>query len=122
MAIGLRFMTSKIIERVPVSDWTYDKWCNLYKSMRKTITVDQNNIALTRAAHLGYCRLWRFKKVFTNLHNPYKDYGSNRLFQTYLNGLYGQALSAGFADRHPTRHKLVGEGCIPIPTTCRAWR
>ena len=66
MAIGLRFMTSKVMERVPVPDgkvgWevslilealdnlvsTYDKWYNLYKSMRKTITVDQANIALTR--------------------------------------------------------------------------
>jgi len=27
---------------------TYNKWYNLYKSMRKTITVDQANIALTR--------------------------------------------------------------------------
>ena len=27
---------------------TYDMWYNLYKSMRKTITVDQANIALTR--------------------------------------------------------------------------
>ncbi len=75
MAIGLRFMISKVMERVPVSDWkvgwevslilealrecyplaaldslvsTYDKWYNLYKSMRKTITVDKANIALTR--------------------------------------------------------------------------
>ena len=75
MAIGLRFMTSKVMERVPVLDWkvgwevslilealrecyplaaldnlvsTYDKWYNLYKSMRKTITVDQAKIALTR--------------------------------------------------------------------------
>jgi hypothetical protein len=31
-------------------------------------------------------------------------------------------ISAGFADCHPTRHELVGAGCIPIPTTCRAWR
>ena len=62
MAIGLRVMTSKVMERVPVPDWkvgwevslnlealrecypltaldnlvsTYDKWYNLYKSMRK---------------------------------------------------------------------------------------
>jgi hypothetical protein len=75
MAIGLRFMISKVMERVPVLDWivgwevslilealrecyplaaldnlvsTYEKWYNLYKTMRKTITVDQNNIALTR--------------------------------------------------------------------------
>jgi len=27
---------------------TYDKWYTLYKTMRTTITVDQNNIALTR--------------------------------------------------------------------------
>jgi hypothetical protein len=27
---------------------TYNKWYNLYKSIRTTITVDQNNIALTR--------------------------------------------------------------------------
>jgi len=75
MVIGLRFMTSKVIEHVPVPDWkvdwevslilealrecyplaaldnlvsTYDKWYNLYKSMRKTIAVDQTNIALIR--------------------------------------------------------------------------
>ncbi len=75
MAIGLHFMTSKVMERVPVSDWkvgwevsliiealkecyplaalddlvsAYDKWFNLYKSIRKTTTVDQNNIALSR--------------------------------------------------------------------------
>ena len=75
MAISLRFMTSKVMERVLVPDWkvgwevstilealrecypiaaldnlvsTYDKWYNLYKSPRTTITVDQNNIALTR--------------------------------------------------------------------------
>ena len=75
MAISLRFMISKVMERVPVSDWkvgwevsliiealkecyplaalddlvsAYDKWFNLYKSMRKTTTVDQNNIALSR--------------------------------------------------------------------------
>jgi hypothetical protein len=75
MAIDLRFMTSKVMERMPVADWkaewevsliiealkecyplttsynlvsTYDKWYKLYKSMRKTITVDQYNIALTR--------------------------------------------------------------------------
>jgi hypothetical protein len=72
-------MTSKVMERVPVPDWkvvwevslifealrecyhlatldnlvsTYDKWYNLYKSMRKTITVDQNNITLTPQAVL----------------------------------------------------------------------
>ena len=75
MAISLRFMTSKVMERVPVLDWktgwevstilealrecyppaaldnlvsTYDKWYTLYKTMRTSITVDQNNIALTR--------------------------------------------------------------------------
>ena len=69
MAISLRFMT----ERVSVADWkteweisliieatsdnlvsTYDKWYKLYKSMRKTITVDQCNIDSG-----GSCRLWR---------------------------------------------------------------
>ena len=75
MAISLCFMTSKVMERVPFPDWktswevstilealrecyplaaldnlvsNYDKWYNLYKSMQMTITVDQNNIALTR--------------------------------------------------------------------------
>ena len=123
MAIGLRFMTSKVMERVPVPDWkvgwevslilealrecyplgaldnlvsTYDKWYNLYKSMRKTITVNQANIALTRkqfseqviSALVDYGDmpadseaqlLSKFEKVFTH-----KDYGSNRLFQSDL--------------------------------------
>ena len=75
MAIGLRFMTSKVMARIPVTDWktewsvatilepmkecypldasnsfvsTYDKWLLLSKSMRKTIKVDPNNIALLR--------------------------------------------------------------------------
>ena len=98
MVIGLRFMTSKVIERVPVPDWkvgwgvslilealrecyplaaldnlvsTYDKWYNLYKSMRKTIAVDQTNIALIRkqfseqliSALVDY---GKFEKVFTH--------------------------------------------------------
>ena len=82
---------------------TYDKWYNLYKSasMRKTITVDQNNIALTRkqfseqliSTLADYCDmpadskallLNKFEKVFTHFHNPHKDYGSNRLFQSDL--------------------------------------
>ena len=80
MVIGLRFMTSKVMERVSVADWkmecevsliiealkecyplttsdnlvsTYDKWYKLYKSMRKTITIDQYNIALTRKQFSG---------------------------------------------------------------------
>ena len=75
MVIGLRFMTSKVMERVPVLGWkagwevslilealrecypltaldnvvcTYDMWYNLYKSMRMTFSVDLANIALTR--------------------------------------------------------------------------
>jgi len=74
-AIGLRFMTFKVMARRPVADWKtewsvatilealkecypldasdsfvsiYDKWLLLSKSMRKTIKVDQNNIALLR--------------------------------------------------------------------------
>ena len=152
MAIGLRFMTSKVMERVPVSDWktgwevsvilealkecyplaaldnlvsTYDKWYNLYKSMRKTITDDQNNIALTRKqfseqlilalaefsdmlADSEVLPLSKFKKVFYNFHNPHKDYGSNRLFQSDLK----EALEKDVT--HTTTD------CIP--TTCRAWR
>ncbi len=128
MAIGLRFMISKVMERVPVADWktewevsliiealkecyplttsdnlvsTYDKWVKLYKSMRKTITVDQYNIALTRkqfseqliAALADYGEipaeheatlLSKFVSVFTNFHNPHKEYGSNRLFHNDL--------------------------------------
>ena len=128
MAIGLRFMTSKVMERVPVADWktewevsliiealkecyplttsdnlvsTYEKWYKLYKSMRKTITVDQYNIALTRkqfseqliAALADYGEipteheatlLSKFVSVFTNFHNPHKEYGSNRLFHNDL--------------------------------------
>ena len=42
---------------------TYDKWYNLYKSMRKTITVDQYNIAPTRKQFseqlIAACRFWR---------------------------------------------------------------
>ena len=73
MAMGLRFMTSKVMARTSVADWktewsvatilealkecypleasdsfvsTYDKWLLLSKSMRKTIKVDPHNIAL----------------------------------------------------------------------------
>ena len=73
MAIGLRFMNSKVMARTPVTDWktewsvatilealkecylldvsdsfvsTYGKWLLLSKSMRKTIKVDQKTIAL----------------------------------------------------------------------------
>ena len=80
---------------------TYDKWYNLYKSMRKTITVDQANIAQTRKqfseqlisaladfgdmpADSEALLLSKFEKVFTHFHNPRKDYGSNRLFQNDL--------------------------------------
>ena len=116
------------MERVPVPDWktgwevstilealrecyplaaldnlvsTYDKWYTLYKSMRTTITVNQNNIALTRKqfseqlvpaladfgdmpADSEALPLSKFEKVFTNFHNPRKDYGSNRMFQNDL--------------------------------------
>ena len=68
MAMGLRFMTSKVMARTPVADWktewsvatilealkecypieasdsfvsTYDKWLLLSKSMRKTIKVNR---------------------------------------------------------------------------------
>ena len=71
MAIGLRFMTSNVMARTPVTDWktewsvatilealkkcypldvsdsfvsTYDKWLLLSKSMRKTIKINQNII------------------------------------------------------------------------------
>ena len=67
-----------------------DKWYNLYKSMRKTITDDQNNIVLTRKqfseqlilalaefsdmlADSEVLPLSKFKKVFYNFHNPHKD-------------------------------------------------
>ena len=76
---------------------TYDKWYNLYKSMRKTITVDQVNIALTRKQLISALAdygdmpadseallLSKFEKVFTHFLNPRKDYGSNRLFQNDL--------------------------------------
>jgi len=69
--------------------------------MRKTITVDQYNIALTRkqfseqliAALADYGEipaeheatlLSKFVSVFTNFHNPHKEYGSNRLFHNDL--------------------------------------
>jgi len=66
-----------------------DKWCTLYKSMKMTITVDQNNIASTRK-HLSEqlisaladfgempadseaLLLSKFEKVFTNFHNTGK--------------------------------------------------
>ena len=97
MAIGLRFMTSKVMERLPVPDWkvgwevslilealrecyplaALDKWYNLYKSIRKTITVDQANIAQTRKQFYGdmpadseALLLSKFEKVFTHFHNP----------------------------------------------------
>ena len=79
----------------------YDKWYKLYKSMRKTITVNQYNIALTRkqfseqliAALVDYgeipieheaALLSKFVSVFTHFHNPHKDYGSNRLCSTTI--------------------------------------
>ena len=60
--------------------------------MRTTITVDQNNIALTRkqfseqliSADSEALLFSNFEKVFTNFHNPRKDYGSNRMFQNDL--------------------------------------
>ena len=67
--------------------------------MRKTITIDQANIALTQlseqliSALADYgdmpadseaLLLSKFEKVFTHFHNPRKDYGSNRLFQNDL--------------------------------------
>ncbi len=78
MAIGLRFMTSKVMPRVPVADWktdwqvstiiealrecyslsaddsfvsTYDKRAALYKSMQETVTVDQANIDQLRKSY-----------------------------------------------------------------------
>jgi len=78
MAIGLRFLTSKVMARVPVADWktdwkvstiiealrecypltadgsfasTYDKWAALYKSMQKIITVDQANFDQLRKSY-----------------------------------------------------------------------
>ena len=72
----------------------------MYKSLRTTITVDQNNIAMTREqfseqlisaladfgdmpADLEALFLSKFEKMFTNFHNPRK-YGSNRMFQNDL--------------------------------------
>jgi hypothetical protein len=69
--------------------------------MRKTITVDQANIALTRKqfseqlisaladfgdilADSEALLLSKFEMVFTHFHNPHKYYGSNRLFQSVL--------------------------------------
>ena len=82
--------------------------------------------AILPAAHLGPCRIWRHasrfggaapRKIRKGVHQlpvPRKDYGSNRLFQSDLKEALekdaAQALSAGFADCHPTRHELVGEG------------
>ena len=80
---------------------TYNKWFNLYKSMRKTITIDQVNIALTRKQFSEQLILAlvdfddmpadsevllrsKFEKVFTHFHNHHKDYGFNRMFQNDL--------------------------------------
>jgi hypothetical protein len=118
---------------------TYDKWYHLYKSMRTTITVDQINITLTRKqffeqlisaladfddipADLEALFLRKFEKVFINFHNLHKDYSSNRLFQSDLKETLEKDAAYTAKPLHPTRHELVGEGCIPIPTTCRAWR
>jgi hypothetical protein len=66
---------------------TEDKWYTLYKSMRTTITVDQNNIALARKqfseqlisalvdfgnmpADSEALLLSKFEKVLTNFHYP----------------------------------------------------
>jgi len=78
MAIGLRVLTSKVMARVSIADWktdwevstiiealrecyhltaddsfvsAYDKWATLYKSMQKTITVDQANIDQLRKSY-----------------------------------------------------------------------
>jgi len=98
---------------------TYDKWYTLYKSMRTTITVDQNNIALSSSPPSSSSLPWPTLATC----QPIRRHCSSASDGGSPEGcsLYGQALSAGFADCHLTRHELVGEGCIPIPTTCRAW-
>jgi hypothetical protein len=134
MAIGLRFMTSKVMARVPVADWktdwevstiiealrecypltaddsfvsTYDKWAALYKSMQKTVTVDQANIDQLRKSYSERLisaladygdmpadreslLLGKFAKVFTHLSNPSKEFGGNRLFQLDLDEALGK--------------------------------
>ena len=128
MAKGLRFMTYKVMARTPVTDWktewsvatilealkecyphdasdsfvsTYDKWLLLSNSMRKTIKVDPNNIALLRkqfsetliiASDDEYGDmseeqeelLGRFVNTFTYKYNPSRDFGSNREFYNEL--------------------------------------
>ena len=115
-AIGLCFMTSKVMACTPVDDWktvwsvatnlkeyypldasdsfvsAYDKWLLLTKSTRKTIKVDQNNIAhcVTSSSprpsdEYGNMPeeyeeelLGCFVNTFTYEHNPSRDFGSNR--------------------------------------------
>jgi hypothetical protein len=95
--------------------------------MRTTITVDQNNIALTRkqfseqlisaladfgdmSADSEALLLSKFEKVFTNFHKPRKDYGSNRLFQNDLK----EALERNAA--YTTKPSLQG---LPLCYTSR---
>ena len=85
--------------------------------MRKPITVDQANIALTRKqfseqlisaladfgdmpADSEGLLLSKFEKVFTHFHNPHKDYGSKRMFQNDLKealDLYGRGVTTSEA-------------------------
>ena len=100
---------------------TYDKWLLLSKSMRKTIKVDPNNIALLRkqfsevliasADEYGDMPeeneeelLGRFVNTFTYKYNPSRDFGSNREFYNDLK----EALEADEAyAAKPTLLKLL---------------
>ena len=83
-------LTSKVMARVPEAlrecyplTWddcfvsTYDKWAALYKSMQKTVTVDQANIDQLRKSYSErlIIGLGKFAKVFTHLSNPIKEFG-----------------------------------------------
>jgi hypothetical protein len=76
---------------------TYDKWAALFKSMEKTIMVDQANIDKLRKSYSDCLilamadygdmpadresfLLGKFAKVFSHLSNPSKEFGGNRLF------------------------------------------
>ena len=105
MAIGLRFMTFKVMERVPVADWktelevsliiealkecyplttsdnlvsTYDKWYKLTcKQFSEQLIAALADYGEILIEHEATL-LSKFVSVFTHFHNPNKDYGSRR--------------------------------------------
>jgi hypothetical protein len=120
---------------------TYDKWAALYKSMQKTVTVDQGNIDQLSKSYSerlilisGYygdmpadresLLIGKFAKVFTHLSNPSKEFGGNRLFQLDLDEALRKdaaymvkpslpgLLAATSGQAYSSCHEHLGEGIL----------